>query len=101
MATVIRLKRGGRAHAPYYRVVVMDSRDRANGRVIDELGVYQPCARPEPKLELDKAKALNWLGNGAQPSTTARNLLSKQGVLKDFALAKAGKSNPAPEAAEG
>ena len=85
MATVIRMKRGGRTHAPYYRVVVMDSRNRARGQEVDIIGVYQPCARPEPKVEIDKEKALNWLAKGAQPSDTARSVLSKQGIMAEFA----------------
>lgn len=85
MATVIRMKRGGRSHAPYYRVVVMDSRTRSCGREIDTLGVYQPCARPEPLVEIDLAKSLEWLRKGAKPSDTARNILSQKGVMKAFA----------------
>jgi len=84
MATVIRLKRGGRTHAPYYRVVVCDGRTRRSGRVLDEIGLYHPCARPEPRVEIDKAKALNWLAKGAQQSPTMRNVLSKHGVLAAF-----------------
>jgi len=79
------MKRGGRTHAPYYRVVVMDSRNRARGQEVDIIGVYQPCARPEPKVEIDKEKALNWLAKGAQPSDTARSVLSKQGIMAEFA----------------
>lgn len=85
MATVIRLKRGGRTHDPYYRVVVMDSRSRVRGREIEEIGVYQPCARPEPVTQLNAERALYWLKEGAQPSPTAKSLLSGIGVLKQFA----------------
>ena len=106
MATVIRLKRGGRTHAPYYRVVVCDGRTRRSGRVLDEIGVYHPCARPEPRVEIDKAKALTWLAKGAQPSTTMRNVLSKQGVLAAYHegvsaedVAKAGAAETTAEAA--
>ncbi len=88
MATVIRLQRGGRTHAPYYRVVVMDSRDRTRGRVIDQIGVYHPCANPQPNDEIDTKKALRWLGEGAKPSDTARKLLSKHGVMAAFAAGK-------------
>jgi small subunit ribosomal protein S16 len=91
MPTVIRLKRGGRTHSPYYRVIVADSRGRATGRVLDELGVYQPCARPEPKVEIDREKTLGWLRQGVQLSDTARNILSKQGLMKEFAAEKASK----------
>ena len=88
MATTIRLKRGGRTHAPYYRVVVMDSRDRSRGREIDDLGIYHPCARPKPKTEIDRTKALSWLSKGATTSRTAKNLLSKEGILAEFVGAK-------------
>lgn len=90
MATVIRMQRGGRTHAPYYRMVVMDSRNRAPGRVIDQIGVYHPCARPEPRVEVEADKALDWLLKGAQPSDTARKILSKNGVMAKLASAKAG-----------
>lgn len=85
MATSIRLRRGGRTHKPYYRIVVIDSRHRDRGPEIDTLGVYHPCARPEPISEVDVHKALDWLGKGAQPSETAKGVLRKLGVLKHFA----------------
>ncbi len=85
MATVIRMKRGGRTHAPYYRVVVMDGRNRPTGRVIEEIGIYHPCARPEPRAEIDAKRALQWLWNGAQPSDTVRSILTRQGVMEMFA----------------
>lgn len=82
MATVIRLKRGGRTHAPYYRVVVMDGRNRTRGRVIEEIGIYHPCARPEPRVEIDAKRALEWLNEGAQPSDTVRSVLNKKGIME-------------------
>jgi small subunit ribosomal protein S16 len=85
MATAIRLRRGGRTHKPYYRIVVIDSRSRDRGPEIDNLGVYHPCARPEPISEVDVHKTLDWLQKGAQPSDTAKSLLRKLGVLKHFA----------------
>lgn len=85
MATAIRLKRGGRTHSPYYRVVVMDSRAKATGRVIEEVGIYHPCARPEPKTEINEEAALAWLRKGAQPSNTTRSLFSKKGIMAKFA----------------
>jgi len=81
MPTVIRLKRGGRSHDPYYRVIVSDSRNRATGRVIEEIGVYHPCARPEPKTEIQEDKALSWLAKGAVPSETVRNEFRKLGIM--------------------
>lgn len=85
MATAIRLRRGGRTHRPYYRIVVIDSRHRDGGPEIDTLGVYHPCARPEPVSEVDVHKTLDWLGKGAQPSDTAKSLLRKLGVMKHHA----------------
>ena len=85
MPTVIRMKRGGRSHKPYYRIVVTDSRTRRDGQEVDVIGVYHPCARPEPVSEVDVKKALHWLKQGAQPSDTARNVLSKLGVFRHFA----------------
>lgn len=85
MPTVIRLKRGGRTHAPYYRVVVMDSRKKDTGRVIEEVGLYHPCARPEPIVEINEERVLDWLGKGAQPSQTVRDVLRKKGIMAKFA----------------
>ena len=96
MPTVIRLKRGGRTHAPYYRVVVMDSRAKLTGRVIEELGIYHPCARPEPRTEVKEDRALEWLSKGAQPSDTVRSIFSKKGIMAKHA---AGTAASAPVAA--
>jgi small subunit ribosomal protein S16 len=84
MAVAIRLRRGGRTHSPYYRMVVVDSRVRRDGRVIEEIGLYHPVAKPEPRTEIDVRKALGWLHKGAQPSNTVRNLFSKQGIMAQF-----------------
>ena len=84
MATVIRMRRGGRTHKPYYRIVVQDSSARSRGRELDTLGVYQPCARPQPISEVDAHKALEWLRKGAQPSDTARSVFKKLGIMKHF-----------------
>ena len=97
MSTVIRLKRGGRAHAPFYRIVVTDNRSRPTGRVIEELGYYHPCARPETRAEVNAAKALEWLNKGAKPSPTVRKVLSDFGVMK--AKATGATIEPQPEAA--
>lgn len=89
MATAIRLRRGGRTHMPYYRIVVVDSRSRTCGPVVDVIGIYHPCARPEPIVEVDTAKALEWLARGARPSDTVRNVFSKKGILAAFNARKA------------
>ncbi|HNR33517.1 MAG TPA: 30S ribosomal protein S16 [Candidatus Hydrogenedentes bacterium] len=93
MPTVIRCKRGGRTHSPYYRLVVMDSRTRRSGKEVDSLGVYHPCARPEPISRVDARKALDWLRHGAQMSDTARSILSRLGVIQHL------KAGTAPEEA--
>lgn len=86
------MKRGGRTHAPYYKIVVTDSRSKMTGRVIEELGIYHPCAKPEPKVEIKSDRALEWLQKGAQPSDTARDILSRAGVMAQFGASKAGKT---------
>jgi len=80
MATVIRLKRGGRTHDPYYRIVVMDSRERRQGKEIDIIGYYQPKARPEPITKIDKEKLKQWLDKGVRTSDTVRSLIKKAGI---------------------
>ncbi len=84
MATVIRLKRGGRKKKPYYRIVVQDSRSRTRGREVDTVGFYHPTARPEPVSQVDAHRALEWLRTGAQPSDTVRTVFSKLGIMKHF-----------------
>lgn len=88
MAVRIRLKRMGSTHSPFYRVVVVDSRKKRDGRVIEEIGTYDPKPQPS-KIEIDSERAVHWLKVGAQPSETARRLLSLNG---DLARAK-GKEN--------
>jgi small subunit ribosomal protein S16 len=92
MATAIRLKRGGRTHNPYYRVVVMDSRAKDTGKVIEELGYYHPCARPEPSIEINEEAAMKWLRTGAQPSATCRTILKNKGIMSKYAAEKVGKA---------
>jgi small subunit ribosomal protein S16 len=83
MAVRIRLKRMGAHKAPFYRVVVSDSRSPRDGRFIEEIGTYNPVAQPA-QVQIDEDKALKWLQTGAQPSDTVRSLLSKAGVMKKF-----------------
>ena len=76
----IRLRRMGSTHSPFYRIVVADSRAPRNGAFIEEIGYYNPLARPaEIKVDVEKAK--KWIGNGAQPTDTVRTLLKQSGVL--------------------
>lgn len=83
MSVRIRLKRMGAHKAPFYRVVVSDSRSPRDGRFIEEIGIYNPIAQPA-QVQIDEEKALKWLQDGAQASDTVRNLLSKAGVLKKY-----------------
>ena len=76
----IRLRRMGAKKAPFYRVVVADSRFARDGRFIEEIGYYDPTKEPSiVKIDADKAK--QWLANGAQPTDTVRELLKKASVL--------------------
>ena len=72
----IRLRRMGAKKAPYYRIVVADSRNPRDGRFIEELGVYDPMADGE-KIKVDMERAQYWIANGAQPTDTVRGLLKK------------------------
>jgi small subunit ribosomal protein S16 len=81
MAVKIRLKRIGAKKAPYYRVVVADSRSPRDGRFIEEIGIYQPLEDPA-NVKIDVEKAKKWLANGAQPTDTVRDLLRKAGALE-------------------
>jgi small subunit ribosomal protein S16 len=73
----------GAHKAPFYRVVVSDSRSPRDGRFIEEIGYYNPITVPAV-VKIDEDKALKWLQDGAQASDTVRNLLSKAGVMKKF-----------------
>lgn len=83
MAVKIRLKRIGAKKAPFYRVVVADSRAPRDGRFIEEIGTYNPVTEPA-KINIDEEKALKWLKTGAQPSDQARYLLSQAGIMTKF-----------------
>ncbi len=79
MAVKIRLRRMGAKKAPFYRVVVADSRAPRDGRFIEEIGYYNPTTEPAT-VKIDAEKAANWIKNGAQPSDTVKRLLSKIAV---------------------
>lgn len=72
----IRLRRMGAKKAPYYRIVVADSRSPRDGRFIEEIGTYDPLAGSE-KLKVDLERTKYWIANGAQPTDTVRGLLKK------------------------
>ena len=83
MAVKIRLKRFGKIRAPYYRVVVADSRTKRDGRVIEEIGKYHPTENPS-FIEIDSERAQYWLGVGAQPSEQVAALLKLTGDWAKF-----------------
>jgi small subunit ribosomal protein S16 len=79
----------GATKRPYYRIVVADSRAKREGNFIESIGTYMPLEAE--KINLNKEAALNWLAKGAQPTDTARNILSEVGVMEEFHNSK--KSN--------
>ncbi|NGP44151.1 30S ribosomal protein S16 [Bacillaceae bacterium SIJ1] len=90
MAVKIRLKRMGSKRKPFYRVVVADSRSPRDGRFIEEIGTYNPTAKPAA-FDVSEEKALEWLANGAQPSDTVRNLFSTKGIMQKHHESKSGR----------
>ncbi|MBO4432997.1 MAG: 30S ribosomal protein S16 [Clostridia bacterium] len=80
MAVKIRLRRMGAKKAPFYRVVVADSRYPRDGRFIEEIGYYDPTKEPAD-VKIDAEKAKQWIKNGAQPTDTVKALLKKNDVL--------------------
>lgn len=83
MAVVIRLKRMGAKKRPFYRLIVADSRMPRDGRFIETIGQYNPLEYPA-KISVSREKALHWLKQGAKPTQTARQILKKSGVWKEF-----------------
>lgn len=90
MAVKIRLKRMGAKKAPFYRIVVADSRSPRDGKFIEQLGTYNPLTTPA-EIKIDKEKTLERLATGAQPTDTVKNLLSKVGIMEEFHNKKQGK----------
>jgi small subunit ribosomal protein S16 len=91
VAVKIRLKRMGKIRAPYYRIVVADSRTKRDGRVIEEIGKYHPTEEPS-FIEVDSARAQYWLGVGAQPTEQVEALLKLTGDWGTFKGEKGAKS---------
>lgn len=81
MAVKIRLRRMGAKKAPFYRVVVADSRSPRDGKFIEEIGYYNPITNPA-EIKIDAEKAKKWLSTGAQASDTVRALLKKSGIIE-------------------
>lgn len=80
MAVKIRLRRMGAKKAPFYRIVVADSRYPRNGRFIEEIGYYDSTKEPSV-VKIDTEKAKKWIANGAQPTDTVKRLLKNEGAL--------------------
>jgi small subunit ribosomal protein S16 len=80
MAVKIRLARHGSKKAPFYRIVVADSRSPRDGKYIDRVGTYNPRTQPSD-IQVDTEKAQEWIGKGAQPTEQVRKLLKVSGVL--------------------
>jgi len=87
----IRHQRRGRKKLPIYKVVAADSRSPRNGRFIEAIGVYKPLENP-PVIEFNEERAMYWLKVGAQPTDTARSLLSKEGIMLKLHLVRKGKT---------
>jgi len=83
MAVKLRLKRMGSKKRPFYRIVAADSRSPRDGRIIEKVGYYDPITEPAT-INVEEELALKWLKNGAIPTDTVRDLLSKQGIMKKF-----------------
>ncbi|ERI92887.1 ribosomal protein S16 [Clostridiales bacterium oral taxon 876 str. F0540] len=79
MAVKIRLRRMGAKKAPFYRVVVADSRSPRDGRFIEEIGYYNPTTEPA-LIKIDEEKAVKWVKNGAQPSDIVKKLFNRAGL---------------------
>ncbi|HBY19019.1 MAG: 30S ribosomal protein S16, partial [Marinimicrobia bacterium 46_43] len=85
MATRIRLTRMGRRNRPYFRIVVADSKSRRDGRFIEQVGFYDPL-KHENRVNIKEDRIMYWLEQGAQPSDTVKNLLSKMGIMLKWHL---------------
>ena len=83
MAVKLRLKRMGAKKRPFYRVVAADSRSPRDGKVIEEIGYYNPVVEPAD-IKINEELAMKWLRNGAEPTDTVRDILKKQGIVKKF-----------------
>ena len=99
MAVRIRLQRHGRKKRPFYRLVAADARAQRDGVFLERLGHYNPMTDPADVF-IDEEKALKWLRRGAQPSDTAKRLLTQNGILMKFEYEKLGKPMPGSEVVE-
>jgi len=89
MSARIRLKKTGKKHQPYYRIVVLDRSESRDTEVLDDIGFYNP--RPEPRdIRLETEKAYEWLKKGAEPSKTVRDIFSQEGLMEKLHEEKYG-----------
>lgn len=94
MAVKLRLRRMGKKRQPIYKLVAADARSPRDGKYIEAIGLYNPKTDPAT-IEIKEDRALYWLGCGAQPTATVKNLLSKEGILLKKELLKEGLSEEA------
>lgn len=80
MSVKIRLKRFGTKKRPYYRIVVIDSRNQRDGRTLDEVGLYHPIEKQEEQVNLEEEKIKEWLSKGARPTPTVKRLLNTRNI---------------------
>ncbi len=90
MAVKMRLKRMGKKKAPFYRIVVADSRSPRDGKFIEAIGTYNPLTNPA-EIKVDEELTFKWLNNGAIPTDTVKNVLNKAGIMKKYHEQKQGK----------
>lgn len=96
MSVKIRLKRVGKKKAPSYRVVIADSRSPRDGRIIENIGWYNPLVEPSA-IHIDEEKAIGWLKNGAQPTESVASLLKRSGITERFEQSKSASETKAEE----
>lgn len=87
MAVKIRMKRMGAKKKPFYRLVVADSRSPRDGKIIEQVGYYNPMAE-DKTLKIEEDKVLKWLSTGAQPTETVKRLLKSEGIIEKFEASK-------------
>ena len=92
MAVKLRLTRLGKTKQPTYRIVAIDSRTKRDGKYIELIGTYNPLTQPN-QVKINEKVALKWLGEGAIPSDTVKNLFKQAGIMKKFAESKVKKTD--------
>ena len=88
MAVKIRLKRIGGKKNPFYRIVAADSHFARDGRIIEQIGTYDPAQGEDKGVKLDESLAMKWLNQGAIPTDSVRSMLAKKGIMAKFAESK-------------